>query len=176
MLNKGDRVQIVNHASSRYNGLTGTIHRVTSEGHYRVDMDRNKDWEQEHGWSKASTWDNWHLLSRTVEKIVVSAYKPSDKVVVSGAQGMLDLFNDLEGTVLEVIGDGGCFMVHFEDASIFGMENHKLVVPVQWLKPAPTKEEKTREALIGLLESYYSDPRWLNSGRADEILKLVGGK
>lgn len=175
MLNVGDKIQIVNHAT-RYNGLTGTIRRVAGNGYFRVDMDPNKDWEKEHGWAIGSTWENWHLSGRVLERFVECAFKPSDKVVVSGAHGMLDLFNDLEGTVLEIIGDGECVMVYFQNVSVFGVRPHKLVFPVQWLKPALTEEEKTREALIRLLESYYSDPRWLNSGRADEILKLVGAK
>lgn len=178
MLKTGDRVKIVNHRSSKYNGLIGTIRRDKDyDGFFRVDMDENPAWFKEHGWGSSAHWKVWTLLEVNLEKVGTPAlFNDGDKVVVEGAQGILDLFSGLEGTVLEVIGDGGCFMVHFEEATVFGVSAHKLVVPVQWLKPALTEEEKTKEALIKLLDSYSKEPRWLTSARADEIMALVGGK
>lgn len=178
MLKTGDKVKIVNQRSSKYNGLTGVITRDKDyDGFFRVDMDENPAWFKEHGWESSPQWKAWTLMEGSLEKIEPPPlFKAGDKVVVEGAQGILDLFNGLEGTVLEVIGDGGCFMVHFEEATVFGVSAHKLVVPVQWLNPAPTEEEKTKEALIKLLDSYSKEPRWLTSARADEIMALVGGK
>lgn len=178
MLNVGDKVQI--RRKDYYNGLTGVIVKdQSSHGFYRVDIDRDEAWSSQNR-AYISSWKAWTFSAKDLVKIEKTpSFSTGDRVMVEGAEGLLDLFNGLEGEVLEPI-DGtdanGPYMVHFTDASIFGVENHKLVVPVQWLKTALTEEEKTKEALIRLLDSYSEEPRWLTAARAEEIMALVGGK